>query len=307
MTKTLEKQHITKDYSKNPDIEKLVEKSLLPTNDVIFHCLFGQVGSEQITKRFIEKVLKRDIGEIDLDLNLNLQREYYDSKLGILDVRAKTPEGTNYNIEMQNTASAKLPERLLSYWSRLYTGDLKRGKDYDILAKTIAIIIVNDYIDRFEIMKKYHTKWNIREEDYKDMILTDDLEIHIIELPKYVKMKEKGESKNIWLDFLLKPEGKEVLEAMKESKEIKEAKTKWRKITSDEKIRDRALRLEIAELDRNTDLKYARKAGHDEGIKEGKEQERLEIARKMLEKGIDYETILATTGLTEEEIKKLQN
>lgn len=298
MTKTIENQHVTKDYSNNPEMNELLEKSLLPTNDVIFHCLFGQVGSEVITKTFIEKVLKRDIGVIDLDLNLNLQREYYDSKLGILDVRAKTPEGVNYNIEMQNTASAKLPERLLSYWSRLYTGDLKRGKDYDTLAKTIAIIIVNDYIDRFKIMKKYHTKWNIREEDYKDMILADDLEIHIIELPKYVKMKEKEE--NIWLDFLLEPEGKEVLEAMKGSKEIKEARTKWKKITADEIIRDRALRLEIAELDRNTDLKYARK----EGIEEGEKNKSREIIRKMREKKLTDKEIMNLTGLTEEEVKE---
>ena len=100
MTEIIEKQHVTNDYANNLEMEQLVEKSLLPTNDVIFHCLFGQVGSEQITKTFIEKVLKRDVGKIDLDLNLDLQREYYDSKLGILDVRAKTPDGINYNIEM---------------------------------------------------------------------------------------------------------------------------------------------------------------------------------------------------------------
>lgn len=304
MTKTIEKQHITKDYSEDPNMEVLVEKSLLPTNDVIFHCLFGQVGSEQITKTFIEKVLKRDIGEINLDLNLDLQREYYDSKLGILDVRAKTADGVNYNIEMQNTASTVLPERLLSYWSRLYTGDLKRGNDYDTLAKTIAIIIVNDDINKFKIMRKYHTKWNIREEDYKDMILTDDLEIHIIELPKYIKMKKKRESKNIWLDFLLKPEGKEVLEAMQKSKEIKEAKEKWRKITADEKIRDRALRLEIAELDRNTDLKYARKEGIEEGIKEGIKEGEKNIIKKMREKKLTDEEIMELTGVNLDELEE---
>ena len=303
MTKTIEKQHVTKDYSNNPEMEELVEKSLLPTNDVIFHCLFGQVGSEQITKTFIEKVLNRDIGKIDLDLNLNLQREHYDSKLGILDVRAKTEDGINFNIEMQNTDSTKLPERLLSYWSRLYTGDLKRGKNYNTLAKTIAIIIVNDYINRYEIMRKYHTKWNIREEDYKDMILTDDFEIHIIELPKYEKMKEKGKCKDIWLDFLLKPEGKEVLEAMKESKEIKEAKEKWRKITADEKIRDRALRLEIAELDRNTDLYYARK----EGIEEGERNKIRYIIKKLRDKNFTDEQILELTGISKDEIEEIDN
>ena len=281
--------------------EEITKKSLLPTNDVIFHCLFGQVGNERITKDLIEKIINKKVEKIELDLNLNLIREKYDSKLGVLDVRAKATDGTNYNIEMQNSSSATLPERILSYWSRLYSGDLKRGNDYDVLAKTIAIIIVNDTIDRFDLIKKYHTKWNIREEDYKDIILTEDLEIHIIELPKYKEIRVKEENKNIWLEFLLEPQSKEVLKAMEENNEIKEAETKWRKITADDRIRDRALRLEIAELDRNTELKHARKEGFIEGEKSGK----IEIAKKLLEEKVDIEIIKKTTGLTEEELKKL--
>ena len=137
------------------------------------------------------------------------------------------------------------------------------------------------------------------------MILTDDLEIHIIELSKYIKMKKKRESENIWLDFLLKPEGKEVLEAVKESKEIKEAKEKWRKITADEKIRDRTLRLEIAELDRNTDLKYARKEGIEEGIKEGLEEGRRSLINKMLENGATVEQIAKMLNVDVAEIENM--
>ena len=95
---------------------------------------------------------------------------------------------------------------------------------------------------------------------------------------------------------------------MKESKEIKEAKEKWRKITADEKIRDRALRLEIAELDRNTELKYARKEGLEEGMKEGmkegiKEGEK-NIIKKMKEKNLTDEEIMELTGLSLEEINE---
>ena len=72
------------------------------------------------------------------------------------------------------------------------------------------------------IIKKYHTKWNIREEDYQDVILTDDLEIHIIELPKYKEMKKKENYKNIWLDFIIEPEGEKVFKAMENNEKIKE-------------------------------------------------------------------------------------
>lgn len=292
--------------------QELKEKSLLPTNDVIFHCLFGTIGNEGITKDFIEKILNKEVSEITLDLNLNLIREHFDSKLGILDVRAKTKEGINYNIEMQNSSSATLPERILSYWSRLYTGDLKKGNNYDVLAKTIAILIVNDEIDRFNFIEKYHTKWNIREEDYKDVILTDDFEIHVIELPKYLEMRNNN-FKNIWLDFLINPVGKEVLTAMKENKKLKDAGNKLDEITSDEVIRDRALRLEIAELDRNTDLKHAREAGISEGIQQGIQQgieqgayqEIKKIVLLMHEQKIPLDQICKLTELDLEEVKKI--
>ena len=56
-------------------------------------------------------------------------------------------------------------------------------------------------------------------------------------------------------------------------------------------------------------LKEGHKEGKEEGIKEGREegakQNSCDIAKRMLEKGIDIETILELTGLTEKEISKL--
>ena len=52
-----------------------------------------------------------------------------------------------------------------------------------------------------------------------------------------------------------------------------------------------------------------RKEGKEEGIKEGREegakQKSFDIAKRMLEKGIDVETISELTGLTEKEISGL--
>ena len=56
-------------------------------------------------------------------------------------------------------------------------------------------------------------------------------------------------------------------------------------------------------------LKEGRKEGKEEGIKEGRaegvKQNGFDIAKRMLEKGIDIETISELTGLTEKEISKL--
>lgn len=41
------------------------------------------------------------------------------------------------------------------------------------------------------------------------------------------------------------------------------------------------------------------------GQKDGKKNEKIEIAKKMKENNIDIETIIKCTGLTKEEIEKL--
>ena len=285
------------------EMESLKSISTLPTNDVIFHCLFGTKGNEKITKAFLEKLLNKEVEEIDLDLNLNLIREHYDDKLGILDVRVKDKNGVNYNIEMQNASSNTLPERIISYWSRLYNGDLKVGNDYNTLNKTIAILIVNDTIKNLEVIKKFHTKWNLREETYTEIILTDYLEIHIIELPKYIESKKSNN--NVWLDFLLKPNEIRGMDAMEDSKMkkelemVEEARKKWEEIIADEKIRDRALRLEIARLDYNTGMNNAKQ----EGIKE----ERELIIKEMLANNFTLEVISKITKLDIKEIEKIRD
>ncbi|HOK40024.1 MAG TPA: hypothetical protein PLD27_03175 [bacterium] len=63
--------------------------------------------------------------------------------------------------------------------------------------------------------------------------------------------------------------------------------------------RERAIR------DRATEISYARREGIEEGIELG-EKKGIEItALKMLKKGFDIKTISEITGLTEEEIKRL--
>jgi predicted transposase/invertase (TIGR01784 family) len=48
-----------------------------------------------------------------------------------------------------------------------------------------------------------------------------------------------------------------------------------------------------------------RAEGKAEGLAEGEKKRNLEIARNLLSKGVDIKLISETTGLTEEEIKKL--
>ena len=50
----------------------------------------------------------------------------------------------------------------------------------------------------------YLTKWQIREEKTPKLILTDVLEIFIIELRKVSKDKQKNDTLKAWLEFIKK-------------------------------------------------------------------------------------------------------
>ena len=51
------------------------------------------------------------------------------------------------------------------------------------------------------------------------------------------------------------------------------------------------------ELDRIAENEYARKRGLEQGLEQGREDEIKAIAQKLLDKGIDRETILDVTGI----------
>ena len=71
--------------------------------------------------------------------------------------------------------------------------------------------------------------------------------------------------------------------------------------------RDTYNQIEYArEEGREEGLKEGHKKGHAEGREEGAKQNSFDIAKRMLEKGIDIETISELTGLTEEDVSRLK-
>ena len=291
--------------------EKNNESKLLsPKLDVVFQALFGEVGNERITKEFLEAILERKIEEVDLSKNIVLRRENIKDKMGVLDVLAKINDKEYINVEMQVGKKANLIERMLYYWARVYTRNIKKREDYEELKKTIEVLIVDFEIESLKELE-YHSIWNIIERKDRKIILTEYLELHIIELPKIHKLKEKEKNNELikWMYFLENPESKKVDEYMKENKGIKEAKEKLETMSEDERMQILAdLRLK-AIMDEKAAKRLAYEEGIEsgvkDGIKQGKTQQKLEIAKRMKEKGIDIEYIKDITGLTEEEIKKL--
>ncbi len=274
---------------------------LSPKIDVVFQALFGEVGNERITKRFLESILNEKIESIDLSQNPILRRKYSVDKLGILDIIAKINGKENCHIEMQVGKQDFIIERLLYYWSRVYSRSLRKSENYYKLERTIAILIVDFELKGLEEVE-YVTKWKIIEEKNRKLILTDKLEIVILELNK-IKGKEKLEGELLdWLFFIDNPKSERVKEKMKKNKELKEAGTKLKTMSRAEYRERMEWFREKARLDYNTGMSSALRRGMQEGEKKAK----LETAKKLLKQGVEISIIVKATDLSKEEIMSIQ-
>ena len=182
--------------------------------------------------------------------------------------------------------------------------DLASDKIGILDVKAIVILIADFDFKKIENLKNinnYHTKWQIASDDSGKHILTDVLEIHMISLKLVEKLFKKSYNKDDenlirWLKFIKKPELLE--ERDMENVNIREAKEQLDELKKSEYEQELA-EYRMKEL---RDKKAIESYGFNSGIKKGK----IEIAKKMLEKGISIEEIIEITELTEDEIKKLK-
>jgi len=202
---------------------------------------------------------------------------------------------------MQISNRKNIEKRLLFYWSKLYSQEIKSGNTYNKLKKTIIVLFVDYELDNLTNIPKTLTKWQIREENYTNFVLTNMLEIYILELPKFEKYEDKIKNTelNLWINFIKNPEVINLKNT--DNKEIKKAKEILEEISQDERERYLADLREKYILDQN-DIKAT---GFEEGLAQGSKNEKIAIAKKLLKSNIDINIIINSTGLTKEEIENL--
>ncbi len=270
------------------------------TNDFIFKKVFGKKGNESILKDLLEAILKIKIKKIELQAEVELERELIDDKTGVLDIEATIDDNTIIDVEMQMRNQYNMKERSLFYWAGLYYTGLKKKEEYKENKRVITINIVN-----FDMFKEgpYHEKIELRRE-YKNILLTNKLEIHFIQLSKFLKEGQEEKDKKMWqwLTFICNKNRKEVERVMKENKEIEKANEELEYLTGDDAVRRIAFLREKAERDYISNMSGAR----EEGIEEGEKKKTIEIAKEMLAKGIEIELIKEITKLSEEELENIK-
>ena len=132
----------------------------------------------------------------------------------------------------------------------------------------------NYEIKELEGIENLDSKWRISCDKNDKRILTNDLELHIIEIPKAEKILEKDKYNRIaqWLMFLDNPNTERVEEIMKENEEVKKANSILYEMSEDEELERLAELREKWDLDERSARQNAIDEGLEEGIKKGRKE-----------------------------------
>ncbi len=292
------------------------EFSLLdPKVDFIFKLIFGNEKHPKILISFLNAVIKpkNKITSVIIQ-NTELEKKHIEDKFSRLDVKATTNKGEVVNIEIQLRNENNMIKRAIFYMSKNYSTQLKKGEDYSTISKTISINILRfKYLDE---EKNFHNAYRFKNiENGKE--LTDIMEVHFIELPKFDtnkqgqaiienlnKISKDSIVKNVnmleaWTLFLKKPDSLTIRKLEDSIPEIKEAKIELTEISADEKTRRLYEMREDAIRDRISALTGAEKKGIEKGV--------IKTTKEMFKNNLDINLIATITNLPMEKLLEIKN
>jgi len=179
-----------------------------PIDNFFIRYFFGSEENKDLLLSFINSVFEdagfMKIVEVNLKDPFNLKK-LKDDKETILDVKAVDEFGRTIDVEIQTSGKGFAVSKSLYYWAQLFCSQLKEGEKYWDLKPVISINLINFKL--FDDMDRIHTSFSLK--DYKDpnLKLSDHLQMHFLELPKY-DGKDFHNQLRKWFQFF-KYEGKE--------------------------------------------------------------------------------------------------
>ncbi|MEI0606777.1 Rpn family recombination-promoting nuclease/putative transposase [Brachyspira pulli] len=300
-------------------------KDINVLNDYFVRYLFSSSDSNLILLDFINSTMLdsgiKTFRSVEILTPFNY-KENNEDKETIVDVKCITHSGTVVIIEIQLQGNSRFPERILYYWASNYSKLLKHGEKYDALTPVISINLLNFNLDDAD---NIHSCYMIYEMNNKKL-LTDHLQIHIIELKKF-KYNILKSDLNCWLKFFTMKNNKEIImsELVKEKPIMEEVQKKYNNFIKNSLMMNEYDKREAYLYGNQIMLEEERRLGIEEGFKQGIEQgiekgieqgiekgieqgikeNQILIVKNMKNRNIDIALISDITGLSIEEIEKL--
>jgi len=280
-----------------------------PKTDIAFKKIFGNDAHKSILIEFLNEILELDYPIESVEISDTYQPpKIYGLKSTSLDIKAKDQSKREFLIEMQVAKETWFSKRAIYYSSKAYGQQLAIGGNYQELKPVIFLGILDftafdheSHLSRYLLLNK-----ETKQHDLKD------LEFNFIELKKFNKSENELETvADKWIYFIQQaikldhiPENTDT-PALRLAYEVA-AQHQW---TSEELEIYEAQEMEIyrsqniLQTARTEGLEYGLQQGRQEGRQEGEKLKALEIAKGMLKKGLDLQTISELTALTQKEIE----
>jgi predicted transposase/invertase (TIGR01784 family) len=247
-----------------------------PKNDLVFKFLFQD--DMELLASLIDAVvdLPGPIRSIEVR-NVGIPQGLPSDKHVVLDVRLMVEGFGRINIEMQRINRPASRERFLYYWAKEYDRSLKRGQDYTQLVPVVSILWL-DYV--LSPHTPYHSVYQLCERT-TGVLYSSHLQIHTLELPKYVRGKAVGLRAGLdgWSRFFCGTDAERAFLSEGDTL-LKKAMTKLRTLSYDDNLRELAWGLE-----RDADYfamydAQQRSEARAEGLEEGRQEGRQEADKR---------------------------
>ncbi|MEI0525269.1 Rpn family recombination-promoting nuclease/putative transposase [Brachyspira murdochii] len=287
-------------------------------NDYFVRYLFSSKDSNLILLDFINSTMldanMKTFRSVEILIPFNY-KENYDGKESIapkvarkvdrcrrrLDVKCITQNGTVVIIEIQLQGNSRFPERILYYWASNYSKLLKQGEKYDALTPVISINLLNFNLDNNDCI---HSCYMIYDTKSK-RLLTDHLQIHIIEIKKF-KDNLLDKDLDCWLKFftIKEKDNREVImsELVKEKPIMEEVQKRYNNFIKDRLMMNEYDKREAYLYGNQIMLEEERRLGIEEGFKKGIEKGIEQGIEKGIEKGIKENQILTAKNMKNKNI-----
>ena len=241
-----------------------------PKVDYAFKRVFGDERNSEILIHLINAILglSEPIVSVEI-LNPFNERDFTEEKLTVLDIKARDQLGRLINVEMQLLLPQQFRGRILYYWAGLYRQQLGEGDGYERLRPAVSICLLNQTL--FPAVEAYHLAFGLFASAHK-VCLTDHIQIHLLELPKFRGgLEELHSPLEKWLYFFQHAETMEVdgLPSAFGEPVYRRAAREFEMLTKDALERERYESRQKAIRDQMSLLREAQEQGRDEGRQVG--------------------------------------
>ena len=255
-----------------------------PSVDCVAKYLLGTEKNTDLLIDFLNAVLflsgDEQVVHVTITNPFN-EKTFLEEKTTALDIRARDQRGHSFHIEVQVITHQDLPQRMVYYWSSIFSSQLKKAEGYGELKPVISIWVLVDPLFPDEEVVHIPFGWHSKERNLS--LIEEDL-IHVLQLRFLPNDDTIEEGSNFWTWMKLFRDGASIDLDNPPEWAREEMVMALREFTQDEKRRS----LYFARLDAKRDAiayhKTTQKNLHEQKMRADQAEARAEVALKEKEK-----------------------